>query len=146
MAIDPMAAVVAAPLRRQNMPVIRVGQRQRWDQMRVRGDEAVAGVAVHQFARALEPCAASVWLIPEKRRHPFFVDLRRPFGAVDVHHRQLQQNIPDRCWVEDVGVGSPRRLAVWGSVVCASAVGGLAGRSGVPWSAPQRSGSANLPS
>lgn len=74
----------------KHMAVVLIRQRQGRDQVGVAFDQAIAGVAVHQLARAFEAGWVSVRFIAKQRRHPFLMDLCRPFGAVNTHNRQLE--------------------------------------------------------
>lgn len=58
-------------------------------------DETMGHVSVHEGARALKVRALARWLVFQKRANPLFVDVGAPFGAEQVHHGQLQQEVPE---------------------------------------------------
>lgn len=81
-----------APDRRgQDVPVVRVGQVKRRDQVFVPRHQAVADVRIHQVADSLGLLSCNVRVIFLDIAHPLFVDGVSPPGSKQVRHRQIHQ-------------------------------------------------------
>ena len=68
------------------------------------GYQGVPDVGTREPARALEAGCSYVWSVAQQRADPLIVDGIGPLGAIEVRYREFEQEIAQRCRVEDRGV------------------------------------------
>src|SRR5262249_35042375 len=121
----------------EDVAVVRIGQRKGCDQIFVAGHQAVTHCLVHQGPRARQPLIRQAWVVLEGVANPLLMDRLGPPGPHKPRLSDPDEQVAQRCRVEDVGVvDSGERLlhqspipSSWASAVSWSRIFALASSS-----------------
>jgi hypothetical protein len=61
-------------------------------------------MSVHQVAGSLQLLTSEVRPVLQQVPNPLFVDFVGPLGTEQVCHRELHQQVAERCWIENASV------------------------------------------
>ena len=90
--------------RGKDMTIVGVGKAERGDKRFVSGDQTIPRCFVHESSGAFQRRSTAVRFFSQQGIDPLPVDVAGPFRAKDILDRQLQENVPQRRGIEDVGV------------------------------------------
>lgn len=82
---------VALNGRSQDMPIIFIGQGQRWHERHVTRHQGISDVLIHQLASAIETPRIEIRALGLEVPNPFVMDFGRPPGPVQILDGQLQE-------------------------------------------------------
>lgn len=105
----------SADRRSQYVPVFRVWACNSVNECLVASHKTISDMSVHQVPRSLKLFGRQVRSVFENISGPFVVDGIGPFGAVEVRHRHMHQQVTKGSRIEDAGVIQNSEIAHFSS-------------------------------